>query len=71
MFSQENGRWQGPYYYDDPEQQGTTCYGMAWSENGDQLAVFSRLSPYDPNEKLSVLIINKYADPQKLDHELR
>jgi hypothetical protein len=56
VFDENNGQWSGPYYYGQPSNDNN-CYGINWSEDGSQLAVYDQYI----GGKIHVMIISKQA----------
>jgi hypothetical protein len=61
VVDESNGQWNGPYYYGQPSR-GDDCYGITWSEDGSQLAVYDQYIAGKMSEKIHMLIFNKKAE---------
>jgi hypothetical protein len=58
VFEENNSHWEGPYYYYGQPSKNYNCYGITWSEDGSQLAVYDQYI----GGKIHVQIFNKKAE---------
>lgn len=63
MVNEEYGVWKGPHYYNGVSGKAKgDCYGMAWSEDGTELALYARPIENPDEGDLHVIILNQRAE---------
>lgn len=70
MFSEEEGEWNGPYYFGKSSETGDECYQMVWSEDGTKLALYTRVFKNKIQILHIILLDNKANLLQEFDVDI-